>query len=115
ASDDPEFGKQYVLKNIVHQTASRLGQPMDIAAAVCFPASPLTDFMTGTTFRIDGGSTPTVESAEMKGKRIQRRRPRRNVCARHGKGRDGAPPGTGRQPVVPNQPRRSVDSDHYAE
>src|SRR5882757_6026414 len=59
-SDDPEFGKQYVLKNIVHQTVSRLGQPMDIAAAVCFLASPLTDFMTGTTFRIDGGSTPTV-------------------------------------------------------
>jgi 3-oxoacyl-[acyl-carrier protein] reductase len=56
-SDDPEFGKQYVLKNIVHQTLRRLGQPMDIAAAF---ASPLTDFMTGTTFRIDGGSTPTV-------------------------------------------------------
>ena len=59
-SDDPEFGKQYALKNIIHQTVSRLGQPMDIAAAVCFLASPLTDFMTGTTFRIDGGSTPTV-------------------------------------------------------
>jgi NAD(P)-dependent dehydrogenase (short-subunit alcohol dehydrogenase family) len=42
------------------ETVSRLGQPMDIAAAVCFLASPLTDFMTGTTFRIDGGSTPTV-------------------------------------------------------
>jgi 3-oxoacyl-[acyl-carrier protein] reductase len=59
-SDDPEFGKQYVLKNIVRQTVSRLGQPMDIAAAVCFLASPLSDFMTGTTFRIDGGATPTV-------------------------------------------------------
>jgi NAD(P)-dependent dehydrogenase (short-subunit alcohol dehydrogenase family) len=40
-SDDPEFGKQYALKNIIHQTVSRLGQPMDIAAAVCFLASPL--------------------------------------------------------------------------
>jgi 3-oxoacyl-[acyl-carrier protein] reductase len=59
-SDDPEFGKQYVLKNIAHQTVSRLGNPMDIAVAVCFLASPLNDFMTGTTFRIDGGSTPTV-------------------------------------------------------
>jgi 3-oxoacyl-[acyl-carrier protein] reductase len=58
-SDDPEFGKQYALKNIIHQTVSRLGQPLDIAAAVCFLASPLTDFMTSTTFRIDGGSTPT--------------------------------------------------------
>ena len=59
-TDDPEAGKQYVLKNIIHQTVNRLGQPMDIAAAVCFLASPLSDFMTGTTFRIDGGSTPTV-------------------------------------------------------
>jgi 3-oxoacyl-[acyl-carrier protein] reductase len=38
-SDDPEFGKQYVLENILHQTVSRLGQPMDIAAAVCFLAT----------------------------------------------------------------------------
>jgi len=36
-SDDPEFGKQYALKNIIHQTVGRL----DIAAAVCFLASPL--------------------------------------------------------------------------
>jgi enoyl-ACP reductase-like protein len=59
-SDVPEFGKRYALKNIIRQTVSRLGQPIDIAAAACFLASPLTDFMTGTTFRIDGGSTPTV-------------------------------------------------------
>jgi len=59
-TDDPEAGRSYVLKNIVHQTVDRLGQPRDIAAAVCLLASPLSDFMTGTTFRIDGGSTPTV-------------------------------------------------------
>jgi NAD(P)-dependent dehydrogenase (short-subunit alcohol dehydrogenase family) len=59
-SNDLEVGKHYVLKNIIHQTVDRLGQPSDIAAAVCFLASPLSDFMTGTTFRIDGGSTPTV-------------------------------------------------------
>jgi Dehydrogenases with different specificities (related to short-chain alcohol dehydrogenases) len=59
-TEDPKKGRDYVLKNIVHQTVNRLGQPMDIAAAVCFIASPLSDFMTGTTFRIDGGSTPTV-------------------------------------------------------
>jgi 3-oxoacyl-[acyl-carrier protein] reductase len=58
--DDPDAGKAFVLKNIIHQTVNRLGQPMDIAAAVCFIANPLSDFMTGTTFRIDGGSTPTV-------------------------------------------------------
>jgi 3-oxoacyl-[acyl-carrier protein] reductase len=59
-SDDPAVGRDYILKNVVHQTVGRLGQPSDIAAAVVFLSSPLTDFMTGTTFRIDGGATPTV-------------------------------------------------------
>jgi len=59
-SDDPKAGQEFVLKNIIHQTVDRLGEPRDIAAAVCYLASPLSDFMTGTTFRIDGGSTPTV-------------------------------------------------------
>jgi len=59
-ADDPEAGKAYALEHIVHQTVARLGRPMDVAAAVCFIASPLSDFMTGTTFRIDGGSTPTL-------------------------------------------------------
>ncbi|WP_437942602.1 SDR family NAD(P)-dependent oxidoreductase [Sorangium sp. So ce341] len=57
---DPAEGRAWVLKNAVHQTVDRLGMPADIAAAVCFLASPLTDFMTGTTFRIDGGATPTL-------------------------------------------------------
>ena len=59
-SDDPKVGQDFALKNVLQQTVSRLGQPRDIAAAVCFIASPLSDFMTGTTFRIDGGATPTV-------------------------------------------------------
>ena len=59
-SDDAEAGKDYVLKNIFNQTVNRLGQPADIASAVCFLASPISDFMTGTTFRIDGGVTHTV-------------------------------------------------------
>jgi 3-oxoacyl-[acyl-carrier protein] reductase len=59
-TNDPEVGRKHILQNVIHQTVSRLGEPRDIAAAVCFIASPLTDFMTGTTFRIDGGSTPTV-------------------------------------------------------
>lgn len=60
ASADSRAGQEYVLKNVVHQTVERRGQPRDIAAAVCFLASPLSDFMTGTTLRIDGGATPTV-------------------------------------------------------
>jgi 3-oxoacyl-[acyl-carrier protein] reductase len=59
-SDDRQAGRDYVLKNIIKQSVNRLGQPADIASAVCFLASPISDFMTGTTFRIDGGSTQTV-------------------------------------------------------
>ncbi|WP_205746688.1 SDR family NAD(P)-dependent oxidoreductase [Duganella callida] len=60
AGADIEAGKQFVLNNVVRQTVNRLGQPQDIAGLVCYLASPLSDFMTGTTIRIDGGSTPTV-------------------------------------------------------
>lgn len=59
-SDDPQVGKDFALKNVLQQTVARIGQPADIAAAVCFIASPLSDYMTGTTIRIDGGATPTV-------------------------------------------------------
>lgn len=59
-SDDPQIGRDFALKHVLQQTVARLGQPRDIAVAVCFIASPLSDFMTGTTFRIDGGATPTV-------------------------------------------------------
>jgi NAD(P)-dependent dehydrogenase (short-subunit alcohol dehydrogenase family) len=59
-SDDPKVGEVFALKNVLQQTVARLGQPKDIAAAVCFIASPLSDFMTGTTLRVDGGATPTV-------------------------------------------------------
>jgi NAD(P)-dependent dehydrogenase (short-subunit alcohol dehydrogenase family) len=59
-STDPKDGQAHVLKHVVHQTVSRLGRPADIAAAAVYLASALSDFMTGTTVRIDGGSTPTV-------------------------------------------------------
>jgi NAD(P)-dependent dehydrogenase (short-subunit alcohol dehydrogenase family) len=59
-SDDPLVGQQYAIQHILRQTVHRPGRPEDIAAAVCFIASPLSDFMTGTTIRIDGGATPTV-------------------------------------------------------
>ena len=59
-SDDPRVGRDFALKSVLNQTVARIGQPCDIAAAVCFIASPLSDFMTGTTLRIDGGATPTV-------------------------------------------------------
>ena len=54
------MGEQYALRQVLRQTVERVGQPRDIAAAVCFIANPLADYMTGTTIRIDGGATPTV-------------------------------------------------------
>jgi len=59
-SDDPEVGVDFALKHVLQQTIARVGQPRDIAAAVCFIASPLAGYMTGTTIRIDGGATPTI-------------------------------------------------------
>jgi 3-oxoacyl-[acyl-carrier protein] reductase len=59
-SDDPQVGQDFALKSVLQQTVARIGQPRDIAVAVCFIASPLSDFMTGTTIRIDGGATPTL-------------------------------------------------------
>jgi len=59
-SRDPRVGQDFALKKVLRQTVTRLGQPRDIAYAVCFIASPLSDFLTGTTFRVDGGATPTV-------------------------------------------------------
>jgi 3-oxoacyl-[acyl-carrier protein] reductase len=58
--EDLEKAKDHVLRNVVRQTVKRLGDVNDIANYVCYLASPLSDFMTGTVVRIDGGSTPTV-------------------------------------------------------
>jgi len=38
----------------------RLGRPEDVAAAVAFLASPLADYITGNTLRVDGGITPSL-------------------------------------------------------
>lgn len=59
-SGDPAVGREFALKSILRQTVDRIGEARDIAFAVCMIASPLSDFMTGTTIRIDGGATPTV-------------------------------------------------------
>jgi glucose 1-dehydrogenase len=41
-----------VLKNI---PLGRLGKPEDVAALVAFLASPAVDYITGSTFYVDGG------------------------------------------------------------
>jgi 3-oxoacyl-[acyl-carrier protein] reductase len=59
-SCDPAVGRDFAIKNVLRQTVGRIGEAKDIAFAVCMIASPLNDFMTGTTFRVDGGATPTI-------------------------------------------------------
>ena len=59
-SYDPAVGRDFAIKNVLRQTVGRIGEAKDIAFAVCMIASPLNDFRTGTTFRVDGGATPTV-------------------------------------------------------
>jgi 3-oxoacyl-[acyl-carrier protein] reductase len=59
-SYDPAAGRDFAIKNVLRQTVGRIGEAKDIAFAVCMIASPLNDFMTGTTFRVDGGATPTT-------------------------------------------------------
>ncbi|MGE0830549.1 MAG: SDR family NAD(P)-dependent oxidoreductase [Hyphomonadaceae bacterium] len=57
---DVEKGAEWMLKNSLRQTVSRLGAPEDIAYAVCFLASPRSDFINGANFRVDGGAAPAI-------------------------------------------------------
>ncbi|HWG23443.1 SDR family NAD(P)-dependent oxidoreductase [Actinospica sp.] len=59
-SQDPRVGEEYAIKHLFHQPVHRAGRPEDVAAAVCFLASPLADYISGATLRVDGGATPTV-------------------------------------------------------
>jgi NAD(P)-dependent dehydrogenase (short-subunit alcohol dehydrogenase family) len=53
-------GEEFVLKNMFQTTVARLGQPQDVANAVAYIASPLADYVNGTTLRVDGGGSPAV-------------------------------------------------------
>lgn len=57
---DTAKGEAFVLKNMFQATFARLGQPQDIANAVAYIASPLADYVNGTTLRVDGGGSPAV-------------------------------------------------------
>jgi 3-oxoacyl-[acyl-carrier protein] reductase len=59
-SEDPRVGEQYAIKHLLRASVPRVGRPEDVAAAVCFLASPLADYITGTTLRVDGGAIATV-------------------------------------------------------
>jgi 3-oxoacyl-[acyl-carrier protein] reductase len=57
---DAKKGEEWVLNNDVRLTVARLGRPSDIAHAVAFIASPLADYVNGTTLRVDGGGSTAV-------------------------------------------------------
>ena len=59
-SEDPRVGEEYAIKHLLRAAVPRVGRPEDVAAAVCFLASPLADYVTGTTLRVDGGAIATV-------------------------------------------------------
>jgi NAD(P)-dependent dehydrogenase (short-subunit alcohol dehydrogenase family) len=55
--DDPkEIMRRYTLE-IFPQAVPRFGEPQEIASAVAFLASPLSDYTTGAVLRVDGGQT----------------------------------------------------------
>lgn len=49
-----------IVSDYAPNPVGRLGRPEDVAAAVAFLSSPLADYITGTTLRVDGGITPSV-------------------------------------------------------
>lgn len=57
---DPRLGERIVLDNMIRLTVDRLGKPQDLANAITFLASPLADYINGTTIRVDGGGSSAV-------------------------------------------------------
>ena len=54
-----EFEAKY-LKEMSQLRSTRIGRAEDIGNAVAFLASPLSDFITGTNIRVDGGQISTI-------------------------------------------------------
>jgi 3-oxoacyl-[acyl-carrier protein] reductase len=49
-----------ILETILNNNVGRLGTPDDVANLVCFLASPLSGYINGANYRVDGGSTVSV-------------------------------------------------------
>lgn len=62
AGDDPSWDRieAAVAAGYAANPAGRLGAPTDVAGAALYLASPRADYVNGTTLRVDGGITGTV-------------------------------------------------------
>jgi 3-oxoacyl-[acyl-carrier protein] reductase len=49
-----------VIRDWLRNHAGRLGRPADLAPIVSLLASPLSGYITGASFRVDGGSTAAI-------------------------------------------------------
>jgi 3-oxoacyl-[acyl-carrier protein] reductase len=58
--DDAEEIMRRYTAEVTPQPVPRFGDPAEIAAAVAFLASPLSNYTTGATLRVDGGMTRTL-------------------------------------------------------
>ena len=76
ALGDPHFERD-VIERIA--ALHRIGEPVDVAGAVVFLASPAADLITGTTMLIDGGWTARADALR------RRRRPRLVLRRRRGR------------------------------
>jgi len=57
--DWPEIERR-VLKERLYNQSGRLGRPEDVARLIAYLASPLAGYINGANYRIDGGTTGTV-------------------------------------------------------
>lgn len=58
--EDRKQAINWLIKNTLRQTITRIGQPEDIGFVVAMLASTKGDFITGANFRVDGGAAPSV-------------------------------------------------------
>jgi 3-oxoacyl-[acyl-carrier protein] reductase len=66
---DADLNEEYVSAIVQGIPAGRIGQPGDIARAVLFLASPDSDFISGSIFFVDGGSTAGRTTIPLSSKR----------------------------------------------
>jgi 3-oxoacyl-[acyl-carrier protein] reductase len=57
---DQGWPEERVIANFLPNSSGRLGSPADLANVVALIASPLSDYINGANYRVDGGSTISI-------------------------------------------------------